>query len=159
MLSPEDKHTLYRFFSGDLPLFACERWISLSQHADLQPARQALQALPDQRYEALISALGPLLDTQAHFDWQLGIWLDWIAREEPRAGLAVAHCYLLWCAGLSELAAVARPYLAGEAHEPFDWNAVRELVPEVAEAARELLAQISSGRLQLRPPADWLADA
>lgn len=159
MLSPADSHNLYRFFSGDLPLFACESWLSQSQSAALQPAREVLATPPDQRYEALIRALDPLLDLQAHFDWQLGIWLDWIAREEPRAGLAVAQCYLLWCAGLGELEAVVRPYLAGEAHEPFDWNAVREQVPQVASAARELLAQLNSGRLQLRPPADWLADA
>lgn len=159
MLNPADSHNLYRFFSGDLPLFACESWIRQSQSAALQPAREALHIPLEQRYEALISALNPLLDLQAHFDWQLGIWLDWIAREEPRAGLAVAHCYLLWCTGLSELEAVARPYLAGEAHDPFDWNAVRELVPQVAPAARELLAQLNSGRLQLSPPANWLADA
>lgn len=152
---PEDQILLYRFFSGDLPLFACEQWLRQSNAPALAPARACLQVDGNQRHSALKAALHPVLNSEAYLHWQLALWLDWIAREEARAGLAVARCYKLWQAGVTVLEAVIQPYRAGAAAEPFDWNAVREQVPQVKTAAQQLLEQLQAGKLKVQVPPDW----
>lgn len=148
-LSDFGQTQVYRFLWGDLPLFAFNAWLQQAETAGEFEGlyKQLLEA--NQQREQLEALLWPMVELQAYTHWRLQQVLPWIIREDPRACLAIALVYEAYQQGAHELAPVALAYHAGEAVSPFDWNLVRERVPELKADAEQLLQALTAGTLCL----------
>jgi len=158
-VNAEHKLLIYRFLSGDLPLFACEQWLlSEDLPASLWPARQALNPPPEQRQVALEAALRELISPAQYQHWRLAQLLAWIRDEDPRACRALGICQGLWQQGLSFLAPLAQAYAEGQTPDGFDWNRVRERVPELKPIVHFLLQLLESAELSLTGEQSYLLE-
>lgn len=145
-ISTEAQDLICRYLSGELPLFAIEAW--LRQEADAPPLPDFDWQAPglQQRLEAALSALLPAGRLR---HWELAYKLPWILSEEPRACWAVELCHRLQNEGLACLAPVAEAIATGRIADGFDWDLVRQVIPELKPGASLILHALASGELQL----------
>lgn len=149
-------HRLFRFFSGDLPLFAFERWLHESDVAEILPT----QVLADLRcldfdgediHAQVREILNTCIEPGAFEAWHLQHLLPWIFERDPRATKAMAFCHQYFERGLKFLWPIAQAFCTGKLDTGgFDWVPVETAAPELQPVALFIFNGLASGEIVLQ---------
>ncbi len=149
---------VYRFLWGDMPLFACQQWISEPESLTFfsevhQQALQELAAKKELSSEQLHQEIAAIFKASIHegkyLTWVLQQVLPWIIKEDSRACHGIDVLHDLEQQGLGFLSVISSVYLTGKNAGHFDWNAVRENVPTVKPGALYCLDMLNQGHIRI----------
>ncbi len=154
----ETEKLIYRFIWGELPLFACERWIKAPETQKylpkklkkaLQPYLQTPAESNLARRQQLRGAFDVVVDQGQYQSWLLLEILPFILNEDPRACLALEQVFALYQQDLKFLEILAQAFRTGEGSAHFDWNQVRGAVPHLKPVCRLLIQVLTNGEITI----------